>query len=804
MVALQISLLVLMLITSSSSAQRNITQGSSLTTQGTNTSWLSPSGDFAFGFRPMNTSASSYLLALWFDKTIDKTVIWYAKDRTQGVPVEAPSGSLLQLTSDGALSLRDPANLELWNPQVVGAVYANMLDTGDFVLTDAGGSITWDTFINPADTILPNQVLRRGMELHSRLMATDYTDGRFLLSVQDDGNLVFYPVAAPSGNKYSAYWSSDTVGNGSQLVFNTSGKIYFTLTNGTKINITSVEMSSMADYYHRATLDPDGVFRQYIYPKTAAARSRWDVGWTAIDFIPRNICDIVVTGEGSGVCGFNSYCRFDWNRNQTVDCQCPPQYSFIDPEREYKGCQADFQPQSCELDETAASDQFDLLSMIDVDWPLADYEHYYTIDEDYCKKLCMMDCFCAVTVFHQGHCWKKKLPLSNGRADSTVQRTLYLKVPKNSSSQSQLNSDTNKWKKDKKYWVLGSSLLLGSSVLVNLLLISFILFGTYCFVSRKKTILPKQLSSTGGLPLKYFTYKELDMATGGFHEEVGRGGSGVVYKGELQDELTTRIAVKKIDKVLSDTEKEFAVEVQTIGYTFHKNLVRLLGYCNEGTERLLVYEFMTNGSLTRFLFSSTRPSWYLRVQFALGVARGLLYLHEECSTQIIHCDIKPENILLDDNLVPKISDFGLAKLLRMDQTQTNTGIRGTRGYVAPEWFKNIGITAKVDVYSFGVILLELISCRRNVEQKIPDEDRTILTDWANDCYRSGCIDLLVESDEEASLDMKRVQRFVAVALWCIQEEPAMRPTMHKVTQMLDGAVEIPVPPDPASYISSIQ
>lgn len=110
----------------------------------------------------------------------------------------------------------------------------------------------------------------------------------------------------------------------------------------------------------------------------------------------------------------------------------------------------------------------------------------------------------------------------------------------------------------------------------------------------------------------------------------------------------------------------------------------------------------------------------------------------------------------------------------------------------------------MDVYSFGVILLEIVCCRRNVEQDIIDEDRAILTDWANDCYRSGRIDLLVEGDEEASFDIKRVQRFLAVALWCIQEDPAMRPTMHKVTQMLDGAVEIAVPPDPASYISSLQ
>jgi len=173
---------------------------------------------------------------------------------------------------------------------------------------------------------------------------------------------------------------------------------------------------------------------------------------------------------------------------------------------------------------------------------------------------------------------------------------------------------------------------------------------------------------------------------------------------------------------------------------------------------------------------------------------------KECSTQIIHCDIKPQNILLDYNFTAKISDFGLAKLLRINQTQTNTGIRGTRGYVAPEWFKSIGITAKVDVYSFGVILLELICCRRNVELEVAEEDQKILTYWANDCYRCGRVDFLVEGDDEAISNLKMVERLVAVALWCLQEDPTIRPTMLKVTQMLDGAGAIPTPPDSSSFV----
>ena len=179
-------------------------------------------------------------------------------------------------------------------------------------------------------------------------------------------------------------------------------------------------------------------------------------------------------------------------------------------------------------------------------------------------------------------------------------------------------------------------------------------------------------------------------------------------------------------------------------------------------------------------------------------------MHEECGKQIIHCDIKPENILLDDNFIAKISDFGLAKLLKAEQTQTSTGIRGTRGYFAPEWFKNVGISSKVDVYSFGIVLLEIVCCRRNIDLKVADEEQVILAFWAYDCYRCARIDLLVEGDEEAIINMKMVERLTRVALWCIQDEPTMRPTMLKVTKMLDGSTEAPQPPiGIPAFISSL-
>ncbi|GKV42665.1 hypothetical protein SLEP1_g50043 [Rubroshorea leprosula] len=176
---------------------------------------------------------------------------------------------------------------------------------------------------------------------------------------------------------------------------------------------------------------------------------------------------------------------------------------------------------------------------------------------------------------------------------------------------------------------------------------------------------------------------------------------------------------------------------------------------------------------------------------------GLTYLHEECSTQIIHCDIKPQNILLDDSFTAKISDFGLAKLLINSKSHTLTGIRGTKGYAAPEWFRSTPITVKVDVYSFGVMLLEIICCRRCVELEM--EEAAILTEWAYDCYSEGNLGKLVENDEEERNDMGRVEMLVKVAMWCVQDEPSQRPKMRTVTMMLEGALLVPAPPCPFLY-----
>jgi serine/threonine protein kinase len=219
--------------------------------------------------------------------------------------------------------------------------------------------------------------------------------------------------------------------------------------------------------------------------------------------------------------------------------------------------------------------------------------------------------------------------------------------------------------------------------------------------------------SAGGIIA--FRYNDLVCATKSFSEKLGGGAFGSVYKGVISHSKST-IAVKKLDGA-SQGEKQFRAEVSSIGLIQHLNLVKLIGFCCEGDHGLLVYEHMLNGSLDGHLFKKSNNaavlSWNTRYQIGLGVARGLSYLHQSCHKCIIHCDIKPENILLDASFVPKVADFGLATFVGRDFSRILTSFRGTVGYIAPEWLSGVPITPKIDVYSFGMVLLEIISGRRN-------------------------------------------------------------------------------------------
>ncbi|KAL3747784.1 hypothetical protein ACJRO7_016574 [Eucalyptus globulus] len=783
-------LLVTLPLSARAQTNGNLTLGSSLTADDRNSCWLSPSGEFAVGFRKMGQGA--HLLAIWFEKIEEKTIVWSANGDNL-----APEGSKIQLTADGRLVLADPIGRQLWSPRSIGTpvMYAAMLDMGNFVLVGQNYINLWETFSQPTDTMLPTQQLDQGTKVHARYSETNYSAGRFHFKLRNDGNLAFYATPNP-WDASDAYWVSKTSGSGFRLIFNQSGQVYLTARNGTVLKLITSDTVLTSGFYQRAILEYDGVLRHYVHPKLANSSSGLAKGWSMVSSpVPPNICHSITQTVGSGACGFNSYCAL--GDDQRPRCHCPPGYTLLDSTNEMNGCRQDFVPQSCD-GSRLETDQFALHEMLHTDWPMYDYERIAAQTEDSCRQGCLADCFCAVAFWgRSGTCWKKKIPLSNGRMDLTDVGKALIKVRINNST----SKSTGNGNKNSTLIIIGS-VLLSSSVFVNLLLLLITYLIYRSFRSRdSKLSRPVQINQAIGM--QTFTYQELQEATYQFKEELGRGAFGTVYKGVLRSEYINFVAVKLLATRTGESEKEFEREVIAIGQTNHKNLVQLLGYCNEGQHRLLVYELMSNGTLADFLFGASRPSWYRRIEIACDVARGLSYLHDDCTRHIIHCDIKPQNILLDGSLTSKISDFGLAKLLMANQTRTTTGVRGTIGYLAPEWFRNMPISSKIDVYSFGILLVELICCRKNYKPESEIEAQIVLVDWAYDCYHDGNILKLVESDDEASSDIKRVGRFVMTALWCIQEDPSLRPTTKKITQMLEGAVEVPVPPVSSSFISSV-
>ncbi|GKU89104.1 hypothetical protein SLEP1_g3292 [Rubroshorea leprosula] len=298
------------------------------------------------------------------------------------------------------------------------------------------------------------------------------------------------------------------------------------------------------------------------------------------------------------------------------------------------------------------------------------------------------------------------------------------------------------------------------------------------------------------MPIRY-TYSEIKKITGSFKNKLGQGGYGSVFKGKLRSGHFVAIKLLSTSK---GNGQDFINEVATMGRIHHANVMQLIGFCVEGSKQALVYDFMPNGSLDKVIFSTqsnTSLSWQKMFEIALGVGRGIEYLHRGCEMQILHFDIKPHNILLDDNFNPKVSDFGLAKLYPIDDSFVSlTAARGTPGYIAPELFyKNIGgVSYKADVYSFGMLLMEMVGKRRNFQEFVDQSSEVYFPTWIYDQFDRGKdIDLGDVTNAEKHI----VKKMVIVALWCIQMKPVIRPSMTKVLEMLESEIELPtMPPRP--------
>ncbi|MQM12470.1 hypothetical protein Taro_045394 [Colocasia esculenta] len=767
----------------------SIALNSSLSTARSPSAWRSASGRFAFGFYPV---PGGFLVGIWLETAPNRTIVWTAFRDEPPVTGGALSllGGRLQLTATGT------DGIKYISDNGVSGSYASMLDTGDFVIYDGSDQIVWSTAASPTDTILARQTMRPGYQLISSSSAFNRSTGMFRLKMQQDGNLVLYPIDGDDTAIF-AYWSSRTSGaQGLSLKLDSQGALFLSADSGTypRKNLTyAMRRAPDAEVLYRATVEEDGVFRLYGHAFYLNGSSpTTSILWQA----PDSPCTV------KGICGLNSYCSL--SADGQPQCLCPHGFRFNNPQQWRLGCKRNFSVGSCE-DGAVRGAPTASMTLLNAVWQTEDaYSTPSSSSAQDCETECLADCLCGAALFQGGRCLKQALPFRFAQSDTGAQA--FVKVgnfqiidrDKNTTAAAgtdKINGTAMVNPAGAKKTLISLAALLmisGACAVCSVFLASFLTALVY---KRKFGRYICKASLDGEAPLTSFSYVQLMTATGGFKEVVGKGAFGTVFKGTLASPRGQKIvAVKRLDRMAEEGEREFQREVRAIGRIHHRNLARLLGFCNEGAHRMLVYDYMSKGSLADVLFKAeVRPGWEERVRIALDVASGLRYLHDECEARIIHCDIKPQNILMDGDGTAKISDFGLAKLMLAEQTRTITQVRGTRGYLAPEWHKNAPITTKTDVYSFGVVLLEIVCCRRSLELEAAAAEEMVLTEWAYGCLLSRELPRLVDGEV---VELGELERMVKTGLWCVQSDPTSRPTMRNVVLMLEGNINIALPPPP--------
>ncbi|PRQ32534.1 putative glycerophosphodiester phosphodiesterase, protein kinase RLK-Pelle-LRK10L-2 family [Rosa chinensis] len=345
------------------------------------------------------------------------------------------------------------------------------------------------------------------------------------------------------------------------------------------------------------------------------------------------------------------------------------------------------------------------------------------------------------------------------------------------------------------------------TVSIILIVTGTIIYYVYSSVKREEENqlrIKRFLDDYRALKPSRYSYADIKRITEQFKEKLGQGAYGTVFKGKLSSEFL--VAVKILNNS-NEKGEDFINEVGTMGQIHHVNVVRLVGYCADGFIRALVYEFLPNGPLQNYLSSADNESsflgWDQLQDIALGIAKGIEYLHQGCEQQILHFDIKPHNVLLDHDFTPKVSDFGLAKLCSKDQSAVSmTAARGTMGYIAPEVFsRNFGnVSYKADVYSFGTLLLEMVGGRKNFKVMEDSTSQVYFPEWIYNLLEQGN-DLRIHIGDEGNVEIAK--KLAVVGLWCIQWYPIDRPSMKIVVQMLEREGDnLTMPPNPFTSTSS--
>ncbi|KAI3711406.1 hypothetical protein L2E82_41472 [Cichorium intybus] len=727
---------------------------------------------FVLGFFNTNEESKWYL-GIWYASIPTPTYVWVANRET---PLSSRDSSSLEIDC-GRLTVKDNSDSRcdvVWESadgNFEGDGDVKLQEDGDLVLMDPRGIVMWRSFDFPADTFLPGMNLTVGQTLTCWKSTNDPAPGKYSLRLKppDYGEV---ELLVDNNRTYwtSGNWTGNIFSGVPEMTLPYIYKFYFTNPYTETATFGYTEIMTQQKPLTRFNIDPAGKIKQYTWsPQTES----WNMFWSE----PENPCRVY------GLCGDLGFCDA---KSMVNPCKC------LDGFQPFDGIEwgAGDHSGGCRRDgDDSCSDKDKFEETGDVTFDPEKIESFSGSRSD-CERKCLSNCSC-VALSHNpktNSCknyFGKLLNLGNSSSDlGMILDSLNIRVHK---------GVTRK---------IGVKTIILITTVTSFLAISSIAIIAF-IILRKNTIKRKKLEEESVFPvtnLKVFTYKELHAATNGFSEQLGHGGFGAVFSGKVE---STLVAVKRLERP-GGGEKEFRAEVCTIGNIQHVNLVRLIGFCSEESHRLLVYDYMPNGPLSFYLKNNGRNlDWEARFRIAIGTARGIAYLHEECRNCIIHCDIKPENILLDQDFSAKVSDFGLAKLIGRDFSRVLATMRGTWGYVAPEWISGVAITTKADVYSYGMTLLEILGGRRNVEGPPPEgggesgsNEKWFFPPWAARRITEGDVAAVVDERLAGEYDMEEVERVGLVAVWCIQDEETTRPTMGMVVKMLEGVVEVAVPPPP--------
>ncbi|XP_059664036.1 G-type lectin S-receptor-like serine/threonine-protein kinase At4g27290 [Cornus florida] len=752
-------------------------------------------------FSPSGTISRNRYLGIWYKKISDGTVVWVANRDTP--LTDTSGGGVLKLADGGILVLVNSTNSIFWsssnsssNNNTVNPV-AQLLDSGNLVVKTANDeNFLWQSFDYPCDTVLPgmkygkNLVTGIDRRIWSWKSSDDPSKGEYSHGLDLRGFPQYVLMKGPVEHYRTGPW------NGLRF----SGMV------GLKPNsiYTYRFVFDQQELYYEYDLINSSVFtRRILNQNGILQRLTWNYktqDWTIYTNAPADNCDSYGLCQAYGTCSIG---------NSPV-CRCldkfMPRYPKDWDTADWSGGCVRRTPLDCH---NGSSNGF--LKYSGVKLPDTRYSWYnrsMTLQE--CEMVCSKNCSCMayanieITAGGSG-CLLWFDDLIDIRDLTEIGQDIYIRM-----ASSELETHSSSHVKGRLKIII-IPILIAAVVLLGLLLLFY-------FLRRKKlkrvtpsgrvVVSPDQRScmetKNEDIELPFFDLDTIANATENFCSTnmIGEGGFGPVYKGKLA--TGQEIAVKRLSNNSGQGLQEFTNEAILISKLQHRNLVKLLGCCIEGEEMMLIYEFMPNKSLDYFIFDQNRRlelPWQKRFEIAKGVSRGLLYLHQDSRLRIIHRDLKASNILLDDELSPRISDFGTARSFGRDEIEAKTKrVIGTYGYMSPEYAIDGKFSVKSDVFSLGVLLLEIVSGKRNWKFHHPDHYHSLLGHaWLlwNDHKALEFVDSCLENSYIES----QVLGCIQVGLLCVQKMPKDRPTMSSVVFMLGNeGVALPEPKQPGFFV----